>query len=40
MKKLINDPAKVVREELQGIEAAHSDLVKVSYDRPPRSAGP
>jgi dihydroxyacetone kinase-like protein len=32
MKKLINDPANVVREELQGIEAAHSDLVKVSYD--------
>src|SRR5436309_3512598 len=32
MKKLINDPANVVREELQGIEAAHPDLVKVSYD--------
>ena len=32
MKKLINDPANVVREELQGIEAAHSDLVKVFYD--------
>jgi dihydroxyacetone kinase-like protein len=32
MKKLINDPADVVREELQGIEAAHGDLVKVSYD--------
>ena len=32
MKKLINDPANVVREELQGMEAAHPDLVKVSYD--------
>ena len=32
MKKLINDPADVVREELQGIEAAHADLVKVYYD--------
>jgi dihydroxyacetone kinase-like protein len=32
MKKLINDPANVVREELQGIEAAHADLVRVSYD--------
>ena len=32
MKKLINDPANVVREELQGIEAAHPDLVKVFYD--------
>src|SRR5580765_5552521 len=32
MKKLINDPANVVREELQGIEAAHGDLVKVFYD--------
>jgi len=32
MKKLINDPANVVREELQGIEAAHADLVTVQYD--------
>jgi dihydroxyacetone kinase-like protein len=32
MKKLINDPANVVREELEGIEAAHPDLVKVGYD--------
>ncbi len=32
MKKLINDPADVVREELEGIEAAHGDLVKVLYD--------
>ena len=32
MKKLINDPANVVREELEGIEQAHPDLVKVTYD--------
>jgi dihydroxyacetone kinase-like protein len=32
VKKLINDPADVVREELQGIERAHPDLVRVSYD--------
>ena len=32
MKKLINDPANVVREALQGIEAAHPDLVRVAYD--------
>jgi dihydroxyacetone kinase-like protein len=32
MKKLINDPANVVREELQGIERAHPDLVKVFFD--------
>jgi dihydroxyacetone kinase-like protein len=32
MKKLINDPENVVREELQGIEAAHADLVRVMYD--------
>jgi dihydroxyacetone kinase-like protein len=32
MKKLINDPANVVREELQGIELAHPELVKVFYD--------
>jgi dihydroxyacetone kinase-like protein len=32
VKKLINKPEDVVREELQGIEAAHGDLVKVSYD--------
>jgi phosphoenolpyruvate---glycerone phosphotransferase subunit DhaK len=32
MKKLINDPADVVREELQGLEAAHPDLVSVTYD--------
>ena len=32
MKKLINKPEDVVREELQGIEAAHPDLVEVYYD--------
>lgn len=32
MKKLINEPDNVVREELQGVEAAHPDLVKVFYD--------
>ena len=32
MKKLINDPENVVREELEGIAAAHPDRVKVSLD--------
>lgn len=32
MKKLINKPDDVVVEELQGIELAHPDLVKVHYD--------
>jgi len=32
MKKLINKPEDVVLEELQGIELAHPDLVKVHYD--------
>src|ERR687891_2887867 len=32
MKKLINKPEDVVKEELQGIEAAHPDLVKVHFD--------
>jgi len=32
MKKLINDPQNVVREELEGIERAHPDLVRVAYD--------
>ena len=32
MKKLINKAEDVVREELQGIEAAHPDLVRVQYD--------
>lgn len=32
MKKLINKPEDIVKEELQGIEVAHPDLVKVFYD--------
>jgi len=32
MKKLINDPQNVVREELEGIEQAHPDLVHVAYN--------
>jgi phosphoenolpyruvate---glycerone phosphotransferase subunit DhaK len=32
MKKLINEPQNVVREELEGIEQAHPDLVRVAYD--------
>jgi dihydroxyacetone kinase-like protein len=32
MKKLINDPADVVREALEGVELAHGDRVRVSYD--------
>src|SRR5688572_16042706 len=32
MKKLINDPDAVVREALEGIEAAHGDHVRVLYD--------
>jgi dihydroxyacetone kinase-like protein len=32
VKKLINKPEDVVREELEGIVYAHSDLVKVHYD--------
>ena len=32
MKKLINKPEDVVREELEGIALAHPDLVKVRYD--------
>ena len=32
MKKLINSPENVVTEELQGIAAAHPDLVKVHFD--------
>src|SRR5574339_716690 len=32
MKKLINQPEDVVREELDGIAYAHPDLVKVHYD--------
>jgi dihydroxyacetone kinase len=29
MKKLINSPENVVTEALQGMEAAHADLLKV-----------
>jgi len=32
MKKLINDPENVVREELQGVALAHPDLVTVHID--------
>jgi dihydroxyacetone kinase-like protein len=32
MKKLINDPEQVVTEALQGMELAHGDLIRVSYD--------
>ncbi|MGH2786587.1 MAG: dihydroxyacetone kinase subunit DhaK [Actinomycetota bacterium] len=32
MKKLINKPEDVVQEELQGIERAHADLVRIFYD--------
>src|SRR3954454_12407613 len=32
MKKLINAPDDVVREALEGIEAAHADRLRVSYD--------
>ena len=32
MKKLINDPGDVMRESLAGFAAAHSDILKVSFD--------
>jgi phosphoenolpyruvate---glycerone phosphotransferase subunit DhaK len=32
MKKLINKPEDFVRESLEGMAAAHSDLIKVHYD--------
>jgi len=32
MKKLINDPSNVVRESLQGMAAAHPDLIKIHLD--------
>ena len=32
MKKLINDPQEVMRESLAGFAAAHSDILKVSFD--------
>jgi dihydroxyacetone kinase-like protein len=31
MKKLINRPEDVVTESLQGMEAAHADLLKVNF---------
>src|ERR687890_2528586 len=32
MKKLLNDPAEVVRESLAGLAAAHGDLVRYDAD--------
>ncbi|HZT29636.1 MAG TPA: dihydroxyacetone kinase subunit DhaK [Bryobacteraceae bacterium] len=32
MKKLLNDPAQVVRESLAGLALAHADLLTVSFD--------
>ena len=32
MKKLINSPQDVVREELEGMEAAHGDRLRISYE--------
>lgn len=32
MKKLINDPSNVVRESLEGMAAAHPDLIKIHLD--------
>jgi phosphoenolpyruvate---glycerone phosphotransferase subunit DhaK len=32
VKKLINDPDAVVREALEGMEAAHGDRLRVVYD--------
>ena len=32
MKKLINSPDDVVRDALRGMEAAHGDRVRISYD--------
>src|SRR5678815_4402312 len=32
MKKLINDPSDVMRESLAGFAAAHSDILKASFD--------
>jgi dihydroxyacetone kinase-like protein len=34
VKKLINSPEDVLREELEGIAAAHADRVRVSFDPP------
>src|SRR3954466_13412574 len=42
MKKLINSPETVLRDELEGIAAAHADRVRVNFDPPyiVRSDGP
>src|SRR3569833_1973739 len=32
MKKLMNDPADFVREELEGMQEAHSDIIRANYD--------
>ena len=32
VKKLINDPDAVTREALEGMEAAHGDRLRVSYE--------
>jgi dihydroxyacetone kinase-like protein len=32
MKKLINNPEEVVKEELEGVALAHPDLVKVHFN--------
>jgi dihydroxyacetone kinase-like protein len=32
MKKLINDPKDMVRDALEGMEAAHADLIRVLYE--------
>jgi hypothetical protein len=32
MKKLINSPQDVVREELEGMEAAHGDRLRINYN--------
>jgi dihydroxyacetone kinase-like protein len=32
MKKLINSPQEVVREALEGMEAAHGDRLRINYD--------
>src|SRR3954452_21107360 len=34
MKKLINAPEDVLKDALEGMEAAHGDRVRVSYDPP------
>jgi dihydroxyacetone kinase-like protein len=34
MKKLINSPQEVVREALEGVEAAHGDRLRINYEPP------